>query len=113
MADREGVACTSKKNLDRCSQLITHLHDNARFVLQRLDVKELGHAQEIKIQNGGLLGLQGQLNSKTQDRVKNIDSVISDAEKIFQSIENFPYSKIMQVISAYRIRPKRVRGKKE
>ncbi len=81
--------------------------------MQRLDVKELGHAQEIKIQNGGLLGLQGQLNSKTQDRVKNIDSVISDAEKIFQSIENFPYSKIMQVISAYRIRPKRVRGKKE
>jgi hypothetical protein len=30
------------------------LHNNARFALQRLDVNELGHAQEIKIQNGGL-----------------------------------------------------------
>jgi hypothetical protein len=113
LADREGVACTSKTSLDRCSQLITHLHNNARFVLQRLDVNELGHAQEIKIQNGGLLGLQGQLNSEIRDRVEDIDAIITDAEKVFHSIEKFPYSKIMQVVSAYRIRPKRVRAKKD
>lgn len=113
LADREGVACTSNTSLDRCCQLITQLHNNARFALQRLDVNELGHAQEIKIQNGGLLGLQGQLNGKTQDRVENIDAIITDAERIFHSIENFPYSKIMQIISAYRIRPKKVRAKKD
>jgi len=112
LADREGVACTSKSSLARCSQLISHLHNNARFALQRLDVNELGHAQEIKIQNGGLLGLQSQFISEENEKVGDIDALITDAEKVFKTIEDFPYSKIMQVISAYRIRPKRVRAKK-
>lgn len=113
LADREGVACVSKFSLGRCNQLITHLHNNARFTLQRLDVNQLGHAQEIKIQNGGLLGLQSQLVSEENKKVEDIDALIADAEKVFKTIEDFPYSKIMQVISAYRIRPKKVRIKKD
>jgi len=101
LADREGVACISKIRLDRCAQLTNHLHNNARFVLQRLDVKGLGHAQEIKIQNGGLLS-----------KVEDIDALITSAEQKFKKIEEFPYSEIVQVISAYRIRPKRT-GKRE
>lgn len=111
LADREGVACTSNISLARCNQLITHLHSNARFALQRLDVDNLAHAQEIKIQNGGLLGLQSQLNIEAKDSVADIDAIIVSAEKKYRSIENFPYSNIMQVISAYSIRPKRVRQK--
>lgn len=110
LADREGVACTSKASLNRCALLLAHLHNNARFVLQRLEFNELGHAQEIKIQNGGLLGLQKELNN--EEKVENIDAVIVNAENKFNSIEEFPYSKIMQVISAYRFRPKRNRLKK-
>ena len=110
LADREGVACTSKASLNRCALLLDHLHNNARFVLQRLEFNELGHAQEIKIQNGGLLGLQKELNN--EEKVENIDAVIANAENKFNSIEEFPYSKIMQVISAYCIRPKRNRLKK-
>ncbi len=107
LADREGVACTSKSSLNRCGQIITHLHSNARFAIQRIDVQALGHAQEIKIQNGGLLGLQKQLIDEEAEKVEDIDAVITDAEKKFINIEDFPYSKIVQVISAYLIRPKR------
>jgi len=106
LADREGVACTSKTHLARCDQLINQLHDNARFALQRLDVKKLGHAQEIKIQNGGLLGLQNQLFAEEKANVEDIDALITSAEKKFKNLEGFPYSKMMQVISNYRIRPK-------
>ena len=113
LADREGVACTSKLCLKRCKQLLTHLHNNSRFTLQRLEVNELGHAQEIKIQNGGLLGLQSQLVSEEKDKVEDINAIITEAEKLFQSLDDFPYSKIMQVISAYRIRPKRGRLKRQ
>lgn len=113
LADREGVACTSNSSLFRCGLLSTHLHDNARFVLQRTDVNMLGHAQEIKIQNGGLLGLQKQLLNEETDKVEDIDAVISDAEKSFIRVEDFPYSKIIQVISSYHIRAKRTRLKKE
>jgi hypothetical protein len=113
LADREGVACTSKACLDRCHQLLKHLHKNARFVLQRLEVNELGHAQEIKIQNGGLLGLQSQLSDDISEKVEDINAVITHAESLYKRIEDFPYSKIMQVISAYRTRPKRTRLKKD
>jgi len=112
LADREGVACTSQSSLFRCSKIISHLHENARFALQRINVNVLGHAQEIKIQNGGLLGLQKQLTDEEAEKVENINAVISEAEKKFSGIENFPYSKIVQVISGYRIRPKRKRVKK-
>ena len=109
LADREGVACTSKINLERCSQLIDHLHNNARFVLQRLDVNKLGHAQERKIQNGGLLALQNQFFDEETAKVEDIDALITSAEKKFNSLKEFPYSEMVQVINAYRIRPKRVR----
>ena len=107
LADREGVACKSNAALKRCELLIKHLHENARFTLQRLDVEKLGHAQEIKIQNGGLLGLQEQLNTLGLESVADIDNVLSEAEKKFNSLEKLPYSKIMQVIHAYQIRPNR------
>ena len=119
LADREGVACSSNIGLARCNQLIILLHSNARFALQRLDVENLGHAQEIKIQNGGLLGLQGELALQSQlgitakNSVTDIDAIIANAEKEYKNIENFPYSKIMQVINAYSIRPKRVRLKEK
>jgi len=113
LADREGVACTSKSCLARCSQLIEHLRNNARFALQRLNVSELGHAQEIKIQNGGLLGIQYQLLDEENSKVDDIDALIISAEKKFKNLEDFPYSKIMQVISTYRIRSKRIRAKKD
>lgn len=110
LADREGVACTSKSYLNRCEKLLAQLHDNARFALQRLDLNQLGHAQEIKIQNGGLLGLQREFND--QQKVEDVQAVITDAVKKYNSIEDFPYSTIVQVISAYQIRPKRTRLKK-
>ena len=117
LADREGVACNSNVGLARCNKLIVLLHSNARFALQRLDVDNLGHAQEIKIQNGGLLGLQNEMSLQSllaveeKDRVTDIDTIIVSAEKKYTSIENFPYSNIMQVINTYSIRPNRVRRK--
>ncbi len=108
LADREGVACTSEYGLQRCSQLLSHLRKNARFVLQCLDVNEaLAHAEEIKIQNGGLLGLQLQVENHAENIVKDIDNLITMAENKFKHLENLPYSQLMQVITAYQIRNRR------
>ncbi|MGH1537910.1 MAG: hypothetical protein ACRBDX_07665 [Gammaproteobacteria bacterium] len=115
LADREGVACSSAASLNRCDVLLTCLHNNARFALQQIDVSELGHAQEIKIQNGGLLGLQREFqeHQQVQENVADIDAIITNAEKKFNAVEHFPFSNIMQVVSAYQIRPKRKRLKKD
>ena len=108
LADREGVACTSSQGLERCGHLLSQLRKNARFALQRLDVDEaLAHTEEIKIQNGGLLGLQFQVEEHANQTVEDIDALISVAEGKYQSFEKLPYSQLMQVITAYQIRKRR------
>lgn len=112
LADREGVACKSEIALKRCEKLLRSLHENARFALQRLDINQLGHAQEIKIQNGGLIGLQKEMGNTKEEKVIDIDTVVENAENQYGSVEKFPYSQIMQVVSAYQIRTKKIkRGK--
>ncbi len=112
LADREGVACKSESALKRCDRLLQTLHENARFALHRIDINQLGHAQEIKIQNGGLLGLQTELENTKNEIVLDIDTVVKKAENQYGSIEKFPYSKIMQVISTYQIRAKKTKRRK-
>lgn len=108
LADREGVACKSEYGRERCSQLISLLRENARFALQRLDVNEaLAHTEDIKIQNGGLLGLQSHVKNHADQTVEDIDALISITEDKFKSLENLPYSQLMQVITSYRIRNRR------
>ena len=113
LADREGVACKCATSLKRCEKLIECLHDSARFTLKRLDVDQLGHAQEIKIQNGGLLGIQSSLAKLHSEKVKDIDYLVSEAESKYGTIKDFPYSQIMRVISTYRIRPRKTANKKD
>ena len=108
LADREGVACISVYGRERCSQLISMLRKNARFALQRLNLNEaLAHAGEIKIQNGGLLGLQSHVKNHTDQTVEDIDALISITEDKYKSLENLPYSQLMQIITSYQIRNRR------
>ena len=112
LADREGVACSAKANLDRCEQLISLIRKNSRFTLQRTDTSQtLAHTQEIKIQNGGLLGIQAQLNGHDQHVVEDVNELITQAEKKFSHMDNFPYTQIVQVISTYQIRKRRKSSK--
>lgn len=112
LADREGVACESTHGLERCNHLLTKLRKNARFVLQRIDVNQtLGHAEEIKVQNGGLLGLQAVVDIATDSKVEDIDMMITMAEEKFNNLENFPYSQIMQIITTYNFRKHRKKSK--
>ncbi len=108
LADREGVACHSAQSLERCSKLISQLRINARFVFQRKETSQaLAHTEEIKIQNGGLIGLQTLLQSSNDKIVKDIDRLISDAETKYQELEKIPYSQLMKDISAYSLRKHR------
>ena len=108
LADREGVACTSKNGLEHCSKYLSKLREKAVFVIRRVKVSQaLGHGQEIKIQNGGLIGLQSQLGSYTDKTVADIHTLIYKAEGKFEGLGNFPFSELMQVIAAYKIRDRR------
>lgn len=108
LADREGVACTSVHRLERCNRLLTEFRKKARFALQRVEVSQtLAHTEEIKIQNGGMLGLQAQVEKNQSPTVRDIDSLIDRAERQFNGMDGFPYSQLMQGIIAYQIRNRR------
>lgn len=112
LADREGVACTSLPRLERCSVLLGKLRENARFALQRLKISQtLGHGDEIKIQNGSMLGLQALVEESQDTTVRDIDSLVIRAERRFDGIDGFPYSRLMQGVIAYRSRNRRKKSR--
>ena len=113
LADREGVACSSNLGLQRCAELISELRDNARFVFQRTELKQvLAHTEEIKIQNGGLIGLQSQVYEDSKQEIDDIYELITTAEEKFKNLANFPYSQLMKDISSYQLRARRRKTRK-
>ncbi len=112
LADREGVSCESATSQQRCIQLLELLRNNARFALKLKNIKDpLPHTKEIKVQNGGMTGLQRilhpQLSSRTD--VEDIVGLIAYGIKVYASIEQFPYQKITQSIASYEGRKRRPR----
>ena len=100
LADREGIACDSAAAHDRCSHFITLLRENSRFVLK------------IKVQNGGLLGLQRILHpGLSRDKVIDVAGLTAQGEQTYGSLEQLPYQEIVKSIADFegrrRRRPKR------
>ena len=112
LADREGIACRSAPANARCKELLDHMRSKARFSLHLTSADSpLPHAREIKVQTGGLLGLQGLLHPEkaAADNVENIIGLIDTALTRFERLENLPYDIIVQAIVKFEGRKKRPR----
>jgi hypothetical protein len=103
LADREGVACDSAPAHRRCSLLIGLLRESAKFALKITTVQgELPHAKEIKVQSGGLLGLQHVLRPDlSAENVIDVAGLTTLGERTFGSLEKFPYREIVKTIVAF------------
>ena len=113
LADREGIACKSAAGNALCTQLLDSMRHKARFALHmtRAD-SPLPHAKEIKVQTGGLLGLQALLHpEKAADQnIDNVIGLIDLAIECFGSLSDIPYDGIIQSIVRFEGRRKRTRG---
>ena len=95
IAEREAVACNDKEALDRCIALRELLRNNFTFALGRPHIDgPLPHAQEMRIQCGGLKGLQHALDES--DEVRDVAALVALARQKFDELEGFPYSLIVQ-----------------
>ena len=133
LAEREAFGCQSAEAQTQCLNLLLLLRDNARFSLQLPNIEgQLPHAKEIKVQVGGVFGIQQLLNDKnlTQTEVlqdddakfgeqakqhapiENIYQTIQDALIEFGSLDNIPYNEIVKSIINFKI-PERKRKKKK
>ncbi len=110
LADREGIACKSAAGNALCSLLLQLMRTNARFALHLTSVQgPLPHAKEIRVQTGGMLGLQGLVYSekKGQADVDDIITTIDAALRRYERLEDLPFDKIVQGIVRFEGRKKR------
>lgn len=105
LADREGVSCNNNTAQQRCTELLRALRNNARFVLQQKSIDgQLPHNAEIKIQNGGIIGIAKLFDDTNED---DVFLTISSAIAKYKSIDSFPFNEIIKEISNYKTRKKR------
>ncbi len=112
LADREGVACGFETARVLCQRCLEGLRRNARFALGLIQADSpLPHGAEIRVQNGGLLGLQGLLDDSPDPpgTVADICAVVAQALDRFGSVEALPYDRIVPSVVRYqgRRRPRR------
>ncbi|OQY53572.1 MAG: hypothetical protein DRR08_18215 [Candidatus Parabeggiatoa sp. nov. 2] len=110
IAEREAAACILPTAQERCALLLEQLYQNARFALKqpRLEGPQ-PHAKAMKVQCGGLLGLQAVLVSEQAEaqRVADIDALVTLALETFGELDKLPYQEIVKFISNYQVRGKR------
>ena len=100
VAEREVVACSDQTCLERCVELHDALRHNFAFALHRRDTKEpLTHAQEMRVQCGGLKGLQFTLDGS--DEIGDVAALAILAQQRYGDLASYPYSQIVQAANRY------------
>lgn len=110
LAGREGVGCQSLDYQKKCLDLLTQMRCKAQFALHLTKVDgPLPHNKEIRVQVGGVLGLQRLLNpdQKAEKHVDNISRIISMASERFDSFDELPFEPLIQSMLAFEGRKKR------
>lgn len=104
-AEREMVACTVDAEREQCLELLDMLRQNSAFALKLTHIiPPLPHGPEMRVQCGGLQGLQQEVDG-TED-VVDISALLAAAKVKFGSLENLPYSKIVQSVVSCEVRKK-------
>jgi hypothetical protein len=112
LADREGVSCTLDLAHKRCHTLVGLLRRNANFALglPKID-SPLPHNKEIKIQVGGLLGIQQALSDEsTPSQIEDVHALLTRAIELHGSLENIPFEQVVKFIVSYEIKRRRRSG---
>jgi hypothetical protein len=100
IAEREVVACSSAKAYERCIALRDLLRHNFTFVLGKMHIDgPLPHAQEMRMQCGGLRGLQVTIDGN--DQVLDVALLVEMAQQRYGELAELPYSLIVQRANIY------------
>lgn len=113
LADREGVSCQSKQGQQRCKSILELMRKNASFALKLPEAggSPLPHAKELKVQVGGLLGMQSLVFNEKKDvqKVEDIDLILQSALEQYGDFSRLPFTEIVKSITTFKGRQKRSR----
>ncbi len=104
------VACTSEGAHQQCARLFQRMKDVAlpAFGVED-DLLSMPHSVLVKIQFGGLLGLQRLLDGSAavSSEVKNIDGLIGRALEQYDSLEAIPCTAFVEDMTSYKLKRRR------
>lgn len=112
IAEREAVACVAPAAQEQCAALRALLRQKAAFALKVTQAQaRLPHALEMKLQCGGLQGVQlatdpegGSGQAGAGPAVDDVHALVRASAEKFGGLANLPYSAIVQSVAAYQIR---------
>lgn len=107
IAERDTVNCRDAQAQGDCSLLVGMLRHNAAFALKLTHADAvLPHAKYVKVQCGGLLGLQAVLQPEYagEARVEDIRGLVLEAQERFGGLQELPYSEIVRGIAGFELR---------
>jgi len=107
IAERDAVNCLDAQAQGDCSLLVGMLRHNAAFALKLTHADAvLPHAKYVKVQCGGLLGLQAALRPEYagEARVEDIRGLVLEAQERFGGLQDWPYSEIVRGIAGFEFR---------
>ena len=111
LADREGVSCQSQQGQQRCKTVLELMRKNAGFALKlpEVDGTPLPHAKEMKVQIGGLLGLQSLLfaDKENAEEVEDIDTILQAALQQYSDFQQLPFAEVIKSITNFKGRQRR------
>jgi hypothetical protein len=106
LAERETVACTSPLARAECGRLAGLLREKSAFALRLASTQRiLPHAMVMKIQCGGLTGMQRVLDPDAP--APDVHRLVLLARERHGDIESLPYSRIVQGVAAFQPRRRR------
>lgn len=131
IAEREAIACGSSAAREECAALCALLRQKSAFALKLTQVEgALPHAKEMKVQCGGLLGVQRSIDPgvaaaapvgafasaaaapaaavpQGPPPIADVHGLVRAAAGKFGALANLPYSAIVQSVVAHQIRRRR------
>ena len=105
-AEREMVSCRSDSHHEQCALLLDSMRQNSAFALKLTHVTPpLPHGPEMRVQCGGLQGLQREVDGSEQ--IMDIAVLVKASMNMFGSLDALPYSRLVQSIVSCEPRKKR------
>jgi hypothetical protein len=106
LAEREALACTSPVARALCGRLSGLLREKSAFALKLADTRRiLPHALVMKIQCGGLQGLQRVLDPEAP--APDVHKLVRLGRERHGELEDLPFSEIVKGVAAWQGRRRR------
>jgi len=103
LAERETIACSSPLARADCGQLSGLLREKSAFALRLTNTQRiLPHAMVMKIQCGGLQGLQQVLDAEAP--AADVRRLVLLAREKFGELAALPFSEIVKGVAAFQLR---------